>query len=148
VILASEGDYIVEQARYTGTHTGPLRSPDGAEIPATGKTFDFPFVGVFRVQNGKISSIRIFYDQIEVLHAARADAWGAVELTSGVTRTWWRVKPDEPRLRPCSRLTPERTTVVTATSSSWWRALSSRVHCEPGQLTGRIRQLRPLFSVR
>jgi steroid delta-isomerase-like uncharacterized protein len=66
VILVSEGDYVVEQARYTGTHTGPLRDPDGAEIPATGRTFDFPFVGIFRVQDGKITSIRIFYDQIEI----------------------------------------------------------------------------------
>jgi hypothetical protein len=37
-----------------------------AAAPATGKTPDFPFVGVFRVENGKISSIRIFYDQVEV----------------------------------------------------------------------------------
>jgi ketosteroid isomerase-like protein len=41
------------------------RTPD-AEIPATGKTLDFPFVGVFRVERGKISSIRIYYDQVEV----------------------------------------------------------------------------------
>ena len=56
----------MEQARYTGTHTGTWRNPDGAEVPATGKTLDFPFVGVFRVDNGKISAIRIFFDQIEV----------------------------------------------------------------------------------
>jgi steroid delta-isomerase-like uncharacterized protein len=66
VLLIAEGNYVVEQARYTGTHTGTWRSPDGAEVPATGKTLDFPFVGVFRVDNGKISAIRIFYDQIEV----------------------------------------------------------------------------------
>ena len=66
VILFAEGDHVVEQARYTGTHTGTLRNPDGAEIPATGKKLDFPFVGVFRVENGKISSIRIYYDQVEV----------------------------------------------------------------------------------
>ena len=35
-------------------------------MPATGKKLDFPFVGVFRVENGKISSIRLYYDQIEV----------------------------------------------------------------------------------
>jgi ketosteroid isomerase-like protein len=57
---------VVEQARYTGTHTGAWRSPTGAEIPATGRKLDFPFVGVFRVQDGKISSIRLYYDQIEV----------------------------------------------------------------------------------
>jgi steroid delta-isomerase-like uncharacterized protein len=66
VMLFAEGDHVVEQARYTGTHTGTWRSPDGAEVPATGKKLDFPFVGVFRVENGKISSIRIYYDQIEV----------------------------------------------------------------------------------
>ena len=48
-------DYVVEQARYTGTHTGTRRTPE-AEIPATGKELDFPFVGVFRVDDGKIAS--------------------------------------------------------------------------------------------
>jgi len=67
VVLVAEGDHVVEQARYTGTHTGTWRAPDGAEIPATGKQLDFPFVGVFRVEAGKISSIRIYYDQVEVL---------------------------------------------------------------------------------
>ena len=66
VILFADGDHVVEQARYTGTHTGTWRNSDGFEIPATGKTLDFPFVGVFRVENGKISSIRLYYDQIEV----------------------------------------------------------------------------------
>jgi steroid delta-isomerase-like uncharacterized protein len=66
VILFAEGDHVVEQARYTGTHSGTWRNPDGAEVPATGKKLDFPFVGIFRVENGKISSIRIYYDQIEV----------------------------------------------------------------------------------
>jgi len=66
VILIAEGDTVVEQARYTGTHTGTWRNPNGAEVPATGKSLDFPFVGVFRVENGKISAIRIYFDQIEV----------------------------------------------------------------------------------
>jgi steroid delta-isomerase-like uncharacterized protein len=65
VVLFAEGDHVVEQARYTGTHTGTWRTPD-AEIPATGKELDFPFVGVFQVEGGKISSIRIYYDQVEV----------------------------------------------------------------------------------
>ena len=66
VVLFAEGNHVVEEARYTGTHTGPWRSPGGAEVPATGKKLDFPFVGVFRVDNGKISAIRIYYDQTEV----------------------------------------------------------------------------------
>ena len=67
VVLFAEGEYVIEQARYVGTHTGPLRSPGGPEIPATGKPFDFPFVAVFRVRDAKISSIRIYYDQLELL---------------------------------------------------------------------------------
>jgi steroid delta-isomerase-like uncharacterized protein len=67
VVLIAEGDQVVELARYTGTHTGTWRSPNGVEIPATGRKVDFPFVGVFKVTDGKISSIRIHYDQIEVL---------------------------------------------------------------------------------
>lgn len=67
VVLFAEGEHVVEQARYIGTHTGPLRSPGGVEIPATGKPFDFAFVAIFRVQGGKISSIRIYYDQMELL---------------------------------------------------------------------------------
>ena len=38
----------------------------GAEVPPTGTSLDFPFVGVFRVENGKVNSIRIYFDQIEV----------------------------------------------------------------------------------
>jgi steroid delta-isomerase-like uncharacterized protein len=67
VVLIAEGDDVVELARYTGTHTGTWRNPNGVEIPATGKKVDFPFVGVFKVEDGKISSIRIHFDQIEVL---------------------------------------------------------------------------------
>jgi steroid delta-isomerase-like uncharacterized protein len=67
VVLVADSEYVVEQARYVGTHTGPLRNPDGAEVPATGKSFDFPFVGIFQVRGGKIRSIRIYYDQLELL---------------------------------------------------------------------------------
>jgi steroid delta-isomerase-like uncharacterized protein len=67
VVLFEDGEYVVEQARYTGTHTGPLRTPDGGEIPPTGKAFEFPFVGIFRVEAGKISSINIYYDQLGLL---------------------------------------------------------------------------------
>ena len=65
--LLAEGDLVAEEGRYTGTHTGTWRSPNGVEIPATGKSLDFAFSAIFRVENGKIASIRIYYDQVEVL---------------------------------------------------------------------------------
>ena len=55
---------MVEDARYRGPHTGTWRDPSGVEIPATERKLDFSFVGVFcvgvfRVEDGKISAIRI-----------------------------------------------------------------------------------------
>lgn len=67
VSLFAEGDFVAEQGRYVGTHTGTWRDANGVEIPATGKRIDFPFCAIFRVENGKISSIRLYYDQVEVL---------------------------------------------------------------------------------
>lgn len=65
--LFAEGDLVAETGRYTGTHTGTWRGPNGVEIPATGKSFDFPFTAIFRVENDKIISIRLYYDQVDVL---------------------------------------------------------------------------------
>src|SRR5262245_41603279 len=50
--LIAEGDLVVEEGRYVGTHTGTWRSPDGVEVPATGKSLDFAFSATFRVRNG------------------------------------------------------------------------------------------------
>jgi ketosteroid isomerase-like protein len=36
------------------------------EVPATRRKLDFAFAGIFHVADGKISSIRRYYDQIEV----------------------------------------------------------------------------------
>ena len=67
VSLFAEGEFVAEQGRHVGTHTGTWRAPDGVEIPATGKRLDFPFCAIFRVENEKISSIRLYYDPVEVL---------------------------------------------------------------------------------
>ena len=67
VVLLVDGEHVVEQARYVGTHTGLLRNPNGIDVPATGKSFDFPFVGIFQVEDAKIRSIRIYYDQLDLL---------------------------------------------------------------------------------
>ena len=39
--LVAEGDVVAEEGRYTGTHTGTWRSPDGVEIPATERRSTF-----------------------------------------------------------------------------------------------------------
>jgi hypothetical protein len=45
--LFADGDLVAEEGRYTATHTGTWRSPDGVEIPATGTSLDFRFSAIF-----------------------------------------------------------------------------------------------------
>lgn len=67
-ILACYGDEHggVAEGRFTGTHTGPLRT-QGQEIPATGKILDVSFCGVYRVQEGKIIGASLYFDRLDAL---------------------------------------------------------------------------------
>jgi steroid delta-isomerase-like uncharacterized protein len=59
--LAQSGDVAVCEFRGIGTHTGTLHTPMG-DIPATGRTVDVPFCDVIRVRDGRIVSIRTYFD--------------------------------------------------------------------------------------
>jgi steroid delta-isomerase-like uncharacterized protein len=63
-ILAPEG--AVTESVFSGTHTGPLSTPDG-EIPATGRQVRLRQVAVQRVTDGLISSEHLYFDQLELL---------------------------------------------------------------------------------
>ena len=65
--LICQDNVVVEQGTYGGTHTGTFRGPDGSEIPPTGKTMNVSFAAIFHVTDDKIASIRLYYDQIELL---------------------------------------------------------------------------------
>lgn len=56
----------VYEGRFTGTHTGTLRSPAG-EIPATDRAVDAPFCGIYEFEEGKITSFHLFFDQMELI---------------------------------------------------------------------------------
>jgi len=56
----------VQEGRFTGTHTGTLRSPAG-EIAPTNRAVDAPFCGVYEFDEGKITSVHLFFDQMELL---------------------------------------------------------------------------------
>jgi ketosteroid isomerase-like protein len=60
------GDTIVVEGVYSGTHTGPLWTP-GGEIPPTGRHFEFAYCDVLETRGGKVSSHRVYYDQVEFL---------------------------------------------------------------------------------
>ena len=56
----------VHEGRATGTHTGTLRGPAG-EIAATGRRADMRFCGVYEIDEGKITSFHLYFDQAELM---------------------------------------------------------------------------------
>ena len=61
-LVVEEGDWLVVEYTFEGTHTGPLAMPDGAEIPPTGKSVTTPLVSVFDMRNGKATEERMYVD--------------------------------------------------------------------------------------
>ena len=65
-VVFGAGDRGAEEARFTGTHTGTLRSP-GGDIPPTGKSVSSRYAAVSRVENGKVAAFHMYFDVAEVL---------------------------------------------------------------------------------
>jgi steroid delta-isomerase-like uncharacterized protein len=61
------GDTAVDEGWFIGTHTGPLATPTGDTIPATGKRVRVRECDVATVENGRITSHRFYFDQMEFL---------------------------------------------------------------------------------
>jgi hypothetical protein len=58
-----QGEWTCSIARFTGMMTGPMKGPDGKEIPPTGKSFDVDFCTVARWgEDGQIIEENLFYD--------------------------------------------------------------------------------------
>ena len=61
----ASGDWTCSIARFTGTMTGPMKGPDGTEIPPTGKSFEVDFCTVARWDDdGQIIEENLFYDLV------------------------------------------------------------------------------------
>src|SRR5438309_5055533 len=58
-----ESDQVALELRVTGTHAGPLATPQG-EIPATGQPVVWESTDVVRVRDGQITSWHSYYDQM------------------------------------------------------------------------------------
>jgi steroid delta-isomerase-like uncharacterized protein len=55
------GDQVVIEYDFVGTHSGPLATPTGP-VPPTGKSVNLPGIEVYEVQNGKVTSLRTYFD--------------------------------------------------------------------------------------
>lgn len=62
-----QGDWGCIQVLFTGTHTGPLASPDGEDIPATHKSAQFPYCLVVRFDKGEAVELDEYFDQLDLL---------------------------------------------------------------------------------
>ena len=63
----AKDDDVVMHWTGTGTQTGPLVTPSGGSIPATGKWAQVPGSTTFEVEHGKIKRSWIFWDMITLL---------------------------------------------------------------------------------
>lgn len=59
-------DFAVVEFTGRGTHDGVLRSP-GGDVPPTGRTVENRFCDVLRIENGKISRSRTYFDVATML---------------------------------------------------------------------------------
>jgi steroid delta-isomerase-like uncharacterized protein len=66
VSVVEAGDAIAVEARFKGTHTGALATPQG-EVPASGRAIDVPFADFFRLGGDRFVEHRVYWDQAAML---------------------------------------------------------------------------------
>jgi ketosteroid isomerase-like protein len=67
LLTITQGDYVVQHWRATGTNGGPLRSPSGAIIPPSGKNVVVTGSSTSVVKNGKVVRSWNFWDLASLL---------------------------------------------------------------------------------
>ncbi len=60
-------DAGVEEGVFAGTHTEVLRSADGTELPPQGRSVSVPYVMVYGFRAGRVLSVHVYFDQVELL---------------------------------------------------------------------------------
>lgn len=61
------GSTIIQEATFSGTHTGNLMTPDGQMIPPTGRRGTGHYCGIWTIEGGLITRYALFFDQVELL---------------------------------------------------------------------------------
>jgi steroid delta-isomerase-like uncharacterized protein len=65
--FVDQGDAFADEWTFVGTHTGPFRLPDGAELPPTGKQVEIKGMEFVQVRDGKIVVDNLYYDTAAVV---------------------------------------------------------------------------------
>jgi steroid delta-isomerase-like uncharacterized protein len=66
-LLIAQGNYVVVHWTGTGMQTGPLRTPTGSVIPATGKQVVLKVSETYELKGGKITHLWGFFDRVSLL---------------------------------------------------------------------------------
>ena len=61
-LMLAEGDRVAVHVAYRGTQTGSM-----GPFPASGRSMELPFIGILRVQDGKIAEIWVEWDNLHAL---------------------------------------------------------------------------------
>jgi steroid delta-isomerase-like uncharacterized protein len=61
-LILAEGDRVAVHVTYRGTQTGAM-----GPFPASGRSMELPFIGILRVQGGKIAEIWVEWDNLHAL---------------------------------------------------------------------------------
>ena len=64
--FVGDGDEVVGEGTFNGTHTGVMHLPTG-DVPPTGKHVTLDYIVVQRVSNGKITYLRHYLDTMELM---------------------------------------------------------------------------------
>ncbi len=61
------GNTAIDEGYFVGTNTGALAGPSGETIPATGRTVRMRAIDAATVENGRVTSHRLYFDQMEFM---------------------------------------------------------------------------------
>jgi steroid delta-isomerase-like uncharacterized protein len=64
--FVEEGDAFCDEWTFAGTHTRPLRLPDGTELPPTGKRIEIRGMELVVVRDGQVIVNTLYYDNLAV----------------------------------------------------------------------------------
>lgn len=64
--VVDSAEQVIGEATFTGTHTETLAAPTG-EIPPTNRRVSVDYVGALNVSGGKITSMRIYFDVLDLM---------------------------------------------------------------------------------
>lgn len=61
------GSTVIQEATFSGTHTGDLMTPGGQVVPPTGRRLSGRYVGIWTVDADHITCYALYFDQVELM---------------------------------------------------------------------------------